>query len=180
MYKEAVYYQIPTLIKKLANTPEIFRFQLQEARKTKLKNFELIKETVIQRAHEKSQKELTTVTTVGMITSSDKKRMDDPVECVLTEHLLYVEYEGNCKREKFTQTKRRIEEADMIVDDDGPDFDMKLLIDVLEKELQNDGYQCKIWSERWKCLYKSNYTRKECRFVIVEYLAELGWTYNVD
>jgi hypothetical protein len=176
VYTEALYYQIPTLIKKLENTAEIFRFRLREARKSKLKNFDSIKEALIQRAQTKSQENLTPVATVGLITSSDKKKLDDPTECVLSEHLLSVQCEGNCKQEKFVQTKRRLEAADIIVDDEGPDFDMKLLMEVLEKELQSDGYQCKIWSEKWKCLYKSNYTRRECRFEIVEYFAELEWT----
>ena len=175
VYTEALYYQIPTLIKKLENTPEIYRFRLREARKSKLKNFDLIKETIIQRAQAKSQEELTPVTTIGLITSSDKQKVDEPVECVLSEHLLSVQCEGNCRQEKFSQTKRRIEAADIVIDDCDPDFNMKLFVDVLEKELQTDGYICKMWSEKWKCLYKSNYTRKECRFETVEYFVEFEW-----
>ena len=176
VYTEALYYQISTLVKKLENTPQIFRLRLREARKSQLKNFDLIKEMLIQRAQRKSQENLTPVATVGLITSSDKKKLDDPAECVLSEHLLSVQFEGNCKQEKFAHAKRRLEGADIIVDDDEPDFSMKSLMEVLEMELQSDGYQCKIWSEKWKCLYKSNYTRRECRFEIMEYFVKLEWT----
>ena len=175
VYTEALYYQISTLIKKLENTPEIFRFRLREAAKTKLKNFDLIKETIILRAQAKSHEDLTPVATIGLITSSDKKKLDDPAECVLHEHLLSVQCEGNCRQEKFSQTKRRVEAVDIVIDDDEPDFNMNLFVDVLEKELQSDGYKCKIWSEKWKCLYKSNDTCRECRFETVEYIAEFEW-----
>ncbi|XP_028401654.1 BTB/POZ domain-containing protein KCTD7-like isoform X2 [Dendronephthya gigantea] len=175
VYKEALYYQIQTLIKRLENTPGIFRFRLQEATKNKLKNFDFIKENVIQKAQKKSEENLTQVATVGLITSSEKKKLDDPIECVLNEHLLSVECEGNCKQEKFGQTKRRLEAADIIIDDDGSNINMKLLMEILEKDLQSDGYKCKIWSEKRKCLYRSNYTHRECRFEIIEYFAEFEW-----
>ena len=175
VYKEALYYQIQTLIKKLEHTPNIFRFRLKEAAKSKLKNFDFIKENVILKAQKKSEENLTQIATVGLITSSEKKKLDDPVECVLSEHLLSVEWEGNCKQEKFSQTKRRLEAADIIIDDDGSDINMKLLIEILEKDLQSDGYKCKIWSEKRKCLYRSNYTHRECRFEIIEYFAEFEW-----
>ena len=171
-----MYYQIPTLVKKLENTPEIFRLRLREARKSKLKNFDSIKEMLVQQAQKKSQENLIPVATVGLITSSDKKKLDDPDECVLNEHLLSVQCEENCKLEKIAQTKRRLQAADIIIDDSETDFNIKLLIEELQNELQSDGYQCKIWSERWKCLYKSNYTRRECRFEIMEYFVELAWT----
>ena len=176
VYTEALYYQIPTLVKKLENTPEIFRLRLREARKSKLKNFDSIKEMLVQQAQRKSQENLIPVATVGLITSSDKKKLDDPDECVLNEHLLSVQCEENCKLEKIAQTKRRLQAADIIIDDSETDFNIKLLIEELENELQSDGYQCKIWSEKWKCLYKSNYTRRECRFEIMEYFVELAWT----
>jgi hypothetical protein len=175
VYAEALYYQIATLVKKLENTPEIFRLRLREARKSKLKNFDSIKEMLVLHAQKKCEESLASVATIGLITSSDKKKLDDPDECVLNEHLLSVQCEGNCKHEKVAQAKRRLESADIIIDDDEIDFSMKLLIEVLEHELQSDGYQCKIWSEKWKCLYKSNYTRRECRFQIMEYFVELGW-----
>ena len=131
---------------------------------------------LVQQAQKKSQENLIPVATVGLITSSDKKKLDDPDECVLNEHLLSVQCEENCKLEKIAQTKRRLQAADIIIDDSETDFNIKLLIEELQNELQSDGYQCKIWSERWKCLYKSNYTRRECRFEIMEYFVELAWT----
>lgn len=173
VYTEALYYQIPTLIKRLESSPDVFRFRLQEIRKEKLENFETLKQTLIKKAQKKSEEGLTFQSTVNFITSSDKKKLEDPCECVLNEHLLGISG-VNSRQEMFKQTRQRLEEPDIVIAD-GPDFNVKLFTDIVEKELLEEGYHFKIWVEKIKCLYKSNYTRRECRFEIDEYIAEFKW-----
>lgn len=173
VYTEAQYYQISTLIKKLESMPDVFRFRLTETRKDKLKNFETIRKKLIQIGQRKSEENLKFQSTVNLITLSDKKKLEDPCECVLNEHLLSITG-VNSRQETFNQTSRRLKTPDIVIDD-GPNFNIKLFLEIVEQELKSDGYNFKIWMENLKCLYKSNYTRKECRFEINEYTAEFKW-----
>ncbi|XP_046854484.1 BTB/POZ domain-containing protein KCTD7-like isoform X2 [Xenia sp. Carnegie-2017] len=175
VHQEASYYQIASLIKKLETTPEIFRLRLRENTKTMFKNFDSLKETLILHAQAKSQKTLKMTSTISFMTSSYKKKLEDPVECVLTDHLLSLHSEGPCRQEKYTEFKHRLQMLDIVIDDEKADFDIAVFMDLLDKDLHNDGYQCKLWSEKWKCLYRSNYTRKECPFHIVTHFVEMNW-----
>ena len=141
-----------------------------ETKKKNVENFESLKETLIQHAQSKCEKSLTLQARVNFITASDKEKLENPSECVINEHLLST----SGRQETLEQTRTRLKLADMIIQD-GSNFNAKLFIDIVENELSSEGYHCKIWVENFKCLYKSHYSGKDCRFEIDEYIAEFRW-----
>ena len=193
VYREAQYYQIQSLTDKLEKYAKVFSLKLQEAKKLKLGSFvNEWKNTLISCAQAKSLQELSSAGRVNFLTEQEHAKIIDSQECLAAHghHLVITspcrDTDGfNVHQESCTYVFNRLKDPDIIITDI-PTANMDLFLEIMKRELKNEGYVCDMWVENIKCKnYKLNYGigRDECKFSIKEYYVEFEWpetdTFNV-
>ena len=180
VYKEAQFYQIQGLIDKLEKYSIVFAIKLEKAKKAQFgDHFDEWKETIIACAQNRSIEKLSSTVKLGLLTNDDHTRLTKERRCIGEhDHCLVVRTpDAGSRGERYECVQKRLNEPDLILSDVTAE-DMKVFSRILERELENAGYRCRLWQEVIRCKnFKKYYNigKEECDFCITEYVVEFQW-----
>lgn len=180
VYKEAQFYQIRSLIDKLERNAQIFALKLDEAKKSKLGNsFTKWKNTVVSTAQLKSLTNLSSLSTINMISIEDHLSLLDKCDCLgEMEHSIVNEIDKNSesKDQGFDSSPKRLISPDILIDI--PQSDMGMFVRILREELTREAYSFRMWTRELRCSNVKkimNVCVEKCEFRLNEYYVEFEW-----